>query len=90
MQFHVGVPWKRIYVPMEGDRRRNNKKRTKEINRWKGFCKVAFFFLSSFSVCFPKVFSTCDFGPNLVVFFDFGDSITFEFLKFLIVILFRR
>ena len=24
LQFPVGVPWRRIYVPMEGDRRRNN------------------------------------------------------------------
>ena len=60
--------------------------RTKERKRRKGFCKVAFFFLSSFFVCFLKVFSTCDFGPNLVVFLCFGDSITFEFLKFLNVI----
>ena len=39
-----------------------------ERKKKKGFWKVAFFFLSSFFV-FLSFICTCDFGPNLVVFF---------------------
>ena len=56
-------------------------KRTKERKRRKGFWKVAFFFLSSFFVCFLKVFSTCDFGSNLVVFFVFWGFDYFRILE---------
>ena len=60
---------------------RDKKGRKKERKRRKGFWKVAFLFLSSFFVCFLKVFSTFDFGPNLVVFFVFRGFDYFRILK---------
>ena len=36
-----------------------------------GVLEGCFLFLSSFFVCFLKVFSSDDIGPNLVVFFVF-------------------
>ena len=48
--------------------------KTKEDERKKkkgGVMEGCLFFLSSFFVCFLKVFSSGDFGLNLVVFFVF-------------------
>ena len=71
---HYKKPWENKQKRRKEKRRQPSKtpkrgqKRTKERKRRKGFRMVAFFFLSSFFLCFLKVFSSGDFGPNLVVF----------------------
>ena len=61
-----------------GGRDKRGRKKEKEL---RGFWKVAFFFLSSFFVCFLKAFSTYDFGPNLVVIFVFLGFDYFQILE---------
>ena len=61
--------------------------RTKEIKRRKRFWEVAFFFFPPFFFVFSRFFLVV---ILVQIWLCFEDSISFEFLKFLIVFLLRR
>ena len=63
-----------------------DKRGRKEEKEGRGFGRLPSFFFPSFFVCFLKVFSTCDFGPTLVVFFVLWG---FDYLYFRILEIFN-
>ena len=57
-----------IYVNGGGSRDKKGRKKEKE---GRGFGRLPSFFFPPFLFVFSKFFSTCDFGPNLVLFLLF-------------------